>query len=339
MYIAQSYDAHYEPGFARIDGYSADTSGQTLVLSTPVGAGDLLLGHDLKETSDSVIVTVHSSVYVPGRNGFKNLSATLDTTRVVLTQPLGTRRVIDGATGRTVARSPSAPPSLTPSPNAEQPVLVASMPIGQAGTPTVRHEGTGGAGWDGPRTFAVDDAGDIWVWDGLALRLFRYDARGMLRDSFPLTASGDDGLLLGSASDLLASRGQLFLRTPPGLAPRVFVIDVLRRMLSSVVSGSAATTAYPRERVGGATGGKDAVTTLGSDLDGNTYRVTSACAGCLEFQRVRGGVITAVSRTSTPAVADYYLDERGAIYELAWSPATDAPQQLLVNRILAPARP
>ena len=106
--FARGYDAHYEPGFARIDGYSVDTSGQTLVLSTPVGAGDVLLGHDLKETSDSVIVTVHSSVYVPGRNGFKNLSATLDTTRVVLTQPLGTRQVIDGATGRTVARTPGA---------------------------------------------------------------------------------------------------------------------------------------------------------------------------------------------------------------------------------------
>jgi hypothetical protein len=234
--------------------------------------------------------------------------------------------------------SSSAPSSLRPSPNAEQPVLVASMPIGQAGTPMVRREGTGGAGWDGPHTFAVDDAGDIWVWDALAQRLFRYDGRGTLRDSFALTASGDDGLLLGSVSDLLASRGQLFLRTPPGFAPRVFVIDVLRRMLSSVVSGSAATAAYPRERVGGATGGKNAVTTLGSDQDGNTYRVTNACAGCLEFQRVRGGIITAVSRTSNAAV-DYYLDEHGAIYELAWSPATDAPQQLLVNRILAPARP
>jgi len=108
MYVVRSYDAHYEPGFARIDGYSVDTTGQTLVLSTPVGAGDVLLGHDLKETTDSVIVTVHSSVYVPGRNSFKNLSATLDTTRIVLIQPLGTRQLIDGATGRTVTRTPGA---------------------------------------------------------------------------------------------------------------------------------------------------------------------------------------------------------------------------------------
>jgi hypothetical protein len=49
-------------------------------------------------------VTVRASIYVPGRNSFKNLSATLDTTRVVLAQPLGTRPGIDGATGRTVKR-------------------------------------------------------------------------------------------------------------------------------------------------------------------------------------------------------------------------------------------
>lgn len=96
--------SRYEPGFARIDGYSVDTEGRTLVLSTPVGAGDLLLGFDLQEKPDTVIVTVRSSVYVPGRNTFKNLSATLDTTRVVLAQPLGTRQVVDGATGRTVKR-------------------------------------------------------------------------------------------------------------------------------------------------------------------------------------------------------------------------------------------
>lgn len=102
--VAGTHQSHYESGFARIDGYSVDAEGRTLVLSTPVGAGDLLLGHDLEEKPDGVIVTVRSSVYVPGRNTFKNLSATLDTTRVVLAHPLGTRQVIDGATGRTVKR-------------------------------------------------------------------------------------------------------------------------------------------------------------------------------------------------------------------------------------------
>ena len=101
---ARSNDSHYEPGFARIDGYSLDPDGRTLVFSTPVGSGDVLLGYDLAEKADAVTVTVRASIYVPGRNTFKNLSATLDTTRVVLAQPLGTRPVIDGATGRTVKR-------------------------------------------------------------------------------------------------------------------------------------------------------------------------------------------------------------------------------------------
>src|SRR5687768_9400256 len=69
-YLLSRGDARYEPGFARIDGYSVDAAGRTLVLSTPVGSGDLLLGHDVSETSDAVTVTVRASIYVPGRDTF-----------------------------------------------------------------------------------------------------------------------------------------------------------------------------------------------------------------------------------------------------------------------------
>jgi hypothetical protein len=101
---AHSYDTHYEPGFARINGYSVSADGRTLVFSTPVGAGDVLLGHEVTEAPDTVTLIVRSSVLVPGRNSFKNLSATLDTTMIVLKEPLGARRVVDGATGKIVAR-------------------------------------------------------------------------------------------------------------------------------------------------------------------------------------------------------------------------------------------
>lgn len=105
-YLLARADAHYEPGFARIDGYSLDAGGRTLVLSTPVGSGDLLLGHHVNETSEAVTVTVRASIYVPSRNTFKHLTASLDTTRIELGRPLGARMVIDGASGRTVPRIP-----------------------------------------------------------------------------------------------------------------------------------------------------------------------------------------------------------------------------------------
>ena len=97
--IAQS---HFEPGFARIEACHVEPDDQTLVCATPVGAGDLLLATDLSEEADRVVLVTHASVYIPGGSGFKNLSATLDTSRIVLTRPLGGRKVIDGASGKTV---------------------------------------------------------------------------------------------------------------------------------------------------------------------------------------------------------------------------------------------
>lgn len=97
--ISQS---HFEPGFARIDACHVEPDDRTLVCGTPVGAGDILLATDVNEDSDRVVLVAHSSIFVPGGNGFKNLSATLDTTRIVLARPLAGRRITDGASGKTV---------------------------------------------------------------------------------------------------------------------------------------------------------------------------------------------------------------------------------------------
>jgi hypothetical protein len=106
MYSARAYDATYQPGFARLEGYSVSADGRTLVVGSAVGAGDILLGPEVDERPDSVTVTVRASIYVPGRNMFKNLSATLDTTRIALTEPLGARQIIDGASGKVQKRIP-----------------------------------------------------------------------------------------------------------------------------------------------------------------------------------------------------------------------------------------
>ncbi len=99
MRISQS---HFEPGFARIDACHVETDDRTLVCGTPVGSGDILLATDVKEQADLVVLITHSSVFIPGANGFKNLTATLDTSRIVLARPLAGRRIVDGASGKAV---------------------------------------------------------------------------------------------------------------------------------------------------------------------------------------------------------------------------------------------
>ena len=94
--------SHFEPGFARVEGCHVESDDRTLICGTPVGAGDVLLGTDVSEEADRVVIVAHSSIFVPGGNGFKNLSATLDTSRIVLVRPLAARRIIDGASGRAV---------------------------------------------------------------------------------------------------------------------------------------------------------------------------------------------------------------------------------------------
>ena len=93
---------HFEPGFARVEGCHVESDDRMLTCGTPVGAGDVLLGTDISEEAGRVVIVAHSSIFVPGGNGFKNLSATLDTTRIVLARPLAGRRIIDGASGKTV---------------------------------------------------------------------------------------------------------------------------------------------------------------------------------------------------------------------------------------------
>jgi len=101
--LIRVYTWHYEAGFARIDGCHVESE-QILICSTPVGEGDILLGAHVSESTNTVAIVVRASIWVPGRDGFKNLSATLDTTRIVLAAPLGDRSVINGATGEVVRR-------------------------------------------------------------------------------------------------------------------------------------------------------------------------------------------------------------------------------------------
>ncbi len=92
--------SHFEAGFARIEACHVEPDDRTLVCATPVGAGDILLATDVSEEADRVVLVAHASIFIP--NGFKNLSATLDTSRIVLTRPLAGRRIVDGASGKAV---------------------------------------------------------------------------------------------------------------------------------------------------------------------------------------------------------------------------------------------
>ena len=43
-------------------------------------------------------------IYVPGRNGFKQLTASLDTLSIPLKEALGVRVVVDGGSGKVLRR-------------------------------------------------------------------------------------------------------------------------------------------------------------------------------------------------------------------------------------------
>lgn len=98
-----SEQGRYEPGFARIEGCHVESDDRTMTCGTAVGAGDILLGVDVSEETTQVSVVAHASVFVPGRGMFKNLSASLDTRRLVLAHPLAGRRIVDGASGKLVS--------------------------------------------------------------------------------------------------------------------------------------------------------------------------------------------------------------------------------------------
>jgi hypothetical protein len=234
-----------------------------------------------------------------------------------------------------VATSSGAPPSasIAPSPSPQgtvrSPVIetaavVARIPIGSAGQPHVQGAGLGGAGWTGPRSFAVEASGRIWVWDSLARSLYVYDAEGG-----PQTVFATD--LPESASDLLAAAGKLYLRTDSV----VYVVDPTTGKTSATLTGAAATTAYPRTRARLIALGKDQVQALGTDANGSTYERTS-CFDCFEYRRVAGGAAVTLVRTDSGPVVDFYLDDRGGVYELLWERLDNRPVALVVRRALTP---
>lgn len=99
--------AHFTPGVARIDGYARDPGGREITLDIAIGAGDAVDRVDVIEEAGSpgrILVTVRTLVYVPPRGTFKNLAATLTTTRLTLQQPIGDRSVYDLANDRVVKR-------------------------------------------------------------------------------------------------------------------------------------------------------------------------------------------------------------------------------------------
>ena len=99
---------YFEAGLGRIETYAATEDPRTIVIHYTIGAGDEVVGPLVVEDDRSVTVEVRVSVWVPGRDTFKNLSASLMQVPISLKSPLGDRAVIDRDTGKHVPRHPAS---------------------------------------------------------------------------------------------------------------------------------------------------------------------------------------------------------------------------------------
>lgn len=104
---AEQRKSRYEPGFARIEGYALGETPTQLVIYFVSGAGDVVEGPSVTEGASDVRVAVRTSVFVPGRGTFKNLSGTLGRATISLREPLAARAVIDAESGAPVLRQPA----------------------------------------------------------------------------------------------------------------------------------------------------------------------------------------------------------------------------------------
>ena len=95
----------YEPGVARLEGYALGDTPTQLIVFFATGADDVVEGPLVNEDAAKVMVTVRTSVFVPGRGRFKNLSATLAGPRSRSASLLGTVR---SSTPRPGASSPDS---------------------------------------------------------------------------------------------------------------------------------------------------------------------------------------------------------------------------------------
>jgi hypothetical protein len=97
---------HFEAGLGRIGTYAVTDDPRTIVIHYTIGAGDEVIGSVVSEDERTVTVEVRISVWVPGRDTFKNLSASLMQVQITLKSPLGNRAVIDRDTGKPVPGYP-----------------------------------------------------------------------------------------------------------------------------------------------------------------------------------------------------------------------------------------
>jgi len=98
---------HFEAGLGRIGTYAVTDDPRTIVIHYTIGAGGEVVGPLVIEDDRNVTVEVRISVWVPGRDTFKNLSATLMQVPITLKSPLGDRAVIDRDTGKRIPRHPT----------------------------------------------------------------------------------------------------------------------------------------------------------------------------------------------------------------------------------------
>lgn len=99
---------HFEAGLGRIGTYAVTDDPRTIIIHYTIGAGDEVVGTLVVEDERTVTVEVRISVWVPGRDTFKNLSASLMQVPISLKSPLGDRAVIDRDTGKHVPRHPTS---------------------------------------------------------------------------------------------------------------------------------------------------------------------------------------------------------------------------------------
>jgi hypothetical protein len=100
----QWWTDHYTPGRARIEAYAFTERPTELEIFFTSGWQDIVEEPIVSEDPRAVTITIPTRVFVPGRDGFKQLSATLGQTTVRLREPLAQRALIDGTTRRGIAR-------------------------------------------------------------------------------------------------------------------------------------------------------------------------------------------------------------------------------------------
>lgn len=243
-----------------------------------------------------------------------------------------------------VPPTPSASPAPTASPSVEVPLIALDVRLGRgAEQPGLQTPAPGGSELQGPRSFAVDEAGHVWLWDQANRRAIAYDGAKLFRAVALPDVPAD-------AAGLLIAADRLYLRTVDDRGSGLSELEIdlaTGRILRRAELQRGQPPIYPFERVtfgrvGDVT--KGVAQRVGSDAKGNRYeRQFMLQASILTYgsliQRVEpSGRVDAIAFFSiqSPAANDYFVRKDGAVYQMEWLWGAGTYERVAVTRIIAP---